>query len=60
KIKLESLNNEIELLKESIIDILNKKQEFSNKLSTLNANKENMNIRDENINSEITELNKKY
>ncbi|MDV9862233.1 hypothetical protein RHG97_20495 [Clostridioides difficile] len=46
-------------MKESIIDILNKKQEFSNKLSTLNANKENMNVRDENINLEITETKQK-
>ena len=59
KIKIDSLNNEIENLKDGIINLLNKKQEQSNKLSTLNANKENINFRNQSVDNDINEINQK-
>ena len=42
-----------------IINLLNNKQEASNKLSTLNANTENINIRKDTIDLDITEIQNK-
>lgn len=56
KSEIQKLSDEIEVLKEGIIDCLNKKQECSNKLSTLKANKENMDSRNQDIEVEKKEV----
>ena len=53
------MNEKIENLKDDIIKLLNEKQDVSNKLSTLNANKDNIDQRNENIDLEISEINEK-
>lgn len=58
KAKIEDINKKIEDLKDDIINILNKKQEENSRLSTLNANHENINTRKENIDIDIKEINK--
>lgn len=58
KAKIEDINKKIEDLKDDIINILNKKQEENSRLSTLNANHENINTRKENIDIDINEINK--
>ena len=59
KNKIETLNEKIETLKDDIIELLNEKQDVSNKLTTLNANKDNIDQRNESIESEIKEINDK-
>ena len=59
KNKIGTLNENIETLKDDIIELLNEKQDVSNKLTTLNANKDNIDQRNESIESEIKEINDK-
>lgn len=56
KSSIQGLTEEIENLKEGIIDILNKKQELSNRLSAMTANKENMLSRSKDIEVELDEI----
>ncbi len=58
KDKIEKLNDKIENLKDYVIELLSEKQGVTNKLSTLNANKENISQRNENVDLEINEINK--
>ncbi|RDY24806.1 chromosome segregation protein SMC [Romboutsia maritimum] len=58
KEKIENLNNEIEQLKDEIISLLNEKQGSTSKLSTLQANSENINSRTQNIDLDIEEIGK--
>ncbi|MGM9543947.1 MAG: chromosome segregation protein SMC [Romboutsia timonensis] len=54
--KIETINRDLENLKDEIINLLNSKQEATSKLSTLNANKENINLRKETIDLDIREI----
>ena len=60
KLKIESLNQKIENLKDDIIKLLNEKQDVSNRLSTLNANEDNITQRNENVDLEINEISEKF
>ena len=54
--KIETINRDLENLKDEIINLLNNKQDATSKLSTLNANKENINLRKETIDLDIREI----
>ena len=54
--KIETINRDLENLKDEIINLLNNKQDTTSKLSTLNANKENINLRKETIDLDIREI----
>lgn len=54
--KIETINRDLENLKDEIINLLNNKQYATSKLSTLNANKENINLRKETIDLDIREI----
>ena len=54
--KIETINRDLENLKDEIINLLNNKQDATSKLSTLNANKDNINLRKETIDLDIREI----
>lgn len=54
--KIETINRDLENLKDEIINLLNNKQDTTSKLSTLNANKESINLRKETIDLDIREI----
>ena len=54
--KIETINRDLENLKDEIINLLINKQDATSKLSTLNANKENINLRKETIDLDIREI----
>ena len=53
---IDSMNKKIEGLKDEIINLLNSKQDYTSKLSTLNANIENINLRKDSIEVDINEI----
>ena len=53
---IEINDDNLENLKDEIINLLNNKQDATSKLSTLNANKENINLRKETIDLDIREI----
>ena len=57
RLKIDSLNEKVENLKDEIIQLLNEKQEASNKLSTLNANNQNIVSRKNTIEVDINDNN---
>ena len=56
KDKMQNLTNDIEILKDEIINLLGKKQDASNKKSTLQANVENISSRKESIDSYLKDI----
>ncbi|MDR0879851.1 MAG: chromosome segregation protein SMC [Clostridioides sp.] len=56
KLSIKKLVQEVEELKEEVIDILNKRQKHTGSSSALNANRENMLQRSQNIDEEISGL----
>ena len=58
KENIDFMEKRIEEIKDETISLMNKNREFSNKMSVLEANKENMNLRWRNIDTETEELTK--